>query len=341
VITNEPGPYKVEISRSMKLSTEDTIAPETGAIVVIEDDENNVITLTEESPGIYKTDDQFQGELGKSYVLKIFTTDGSEYASQPVKLRDVPPIDSIYVRYSSKISYETGEQVEGINIDISTGEWDPSKNFYLKWDYTETWKIEPKWRAWFKDDIHFEPCWQIDYSNEIIIQNTALSSANVIKDKNIIYLDENSYKPFFGYSVEIRQYSINESVFNFLKMVEENNEENGGIFDNIPYNAISNIECCNNKNKKVFGYFDASSVDKIRTYFIAPIYGLTFKDKNEGCNFITTTVDYFRNEMNGEFVYVIDYDELVNVVRYTTQRRCVDCTIISTTNKKPAFWNYE
>ncbi|HKL38440.1 MAG TPA: DUF4249 family protein, partial [Bacteroidales bacterium] len=85
MITNQPGPYRVKISRTMGLSEKHPEAyRETGAVVTISDEKGNFETLTEKAPGIYQTDPNgIQGNIGHEYVLTVYTADGSNYESEP------------------------------------------------------------------------------------------------------------------------------------------------------------------------------------------------------------------------------------------------------------------
>src|SRR5689334_11346364 len=88
-ITNEPGPYVVKLSRSLRLKLDmDVRDPVTTAIVRITSyaGENEILTESEE--GVYITD-QLLGVVGRSYTLHITTKDGATYESAPELIR--PP----------------------------------------------------------------------------------------------------------------------------------------------------------------------------------------------------------------------------------------------------------
>lgn len=336
IITNQDGPYEVKLSRTLPLAIDDdSLIYETGALVTISDNSGNLEIFQEVSPGVYKSSTGgMKGELGKEYTLAIYTSDGVEYESDPVILRPVPEIDSVYATYRENYSFEEDKIIRGVDINVDTKEWE-NDDFYFKWDYVETWKIIPPFE---KMGEVITPCWQIDYCDKIVIENPSSFSVNKLEQQPIIYLSENSPKPHYGYSVLINQYSINESVFQFWRMVKET-KENGSLFDNIPYNPICNIHCCNNGNTKVIGYFDASSVSSKRVYFKKAIFDIKFADINEGCKEYWMEVNEFETIGPPSTPYIIDAAD--GKIIYTMQKECVDCSVISTTTEKPDFWDYD
>lgn len=213
---------------------------------------------------------------------------------------------------------------------------------FLKWDYIETWKINPRWSKVLEGSLQPEmkiPCWRTDLSAAILIDNTANYSQSRLVNIPIVYHDQGSLKLFDGYSILIRQSSINKSTFGFWEMVKENIESNGSIFDNIPYNPKINVYASNNETK-VYGYFDAISISEKRAYFKSPIYGIRFAWIHENCEFhIVQSGDWA--QIKNDKLYVIFMDQ-PDGVWYTKDLRCIDCTVIENTDSiKPSFWNYD
>src|SRR5581483_8560589 len=86
LITDQPGPYVVTISRAVPVTQDAQLQTppiyESGATVVIQDDQGNRETLIEKSSGSYYTS-FFQGIVGRTYSISIKTIDGSTYESIP------------------------------------------------------------------------------------------------------------------------------------------------------------------------------------------------------------------------------------------------------------------
>lgn len=342
MITTEDGPYTVKIKNTVPLS-KDTLIVERNAVVTISDNEGNYASLNEVSPGVYKTSaNGIKGKVGNEYILTIRTEEGNKYQSNPVKLREGPGIDSVFATKGTNVSYETGDTTKGIHINVTTKEWNNKEDYYLRWEYEETWKVRPIYYDIDTQPYETEPCWNIGYNTDIILENTNTYTANKIERKPLLFLSKNSGKPYRGYSLLVKQYVINKSVYQFYKMLEENNEENGNIFDNVPYNAVSNIECCNNGDKKVFGYFDAADIDSRRTHFVQPVKGMWFRDavniEKQCLTPLYMNAKDFRNTNFRRPVYVVGRD---SVVSYFHNKACVDCSVYATTTEKPSFWDYD
>src|SRR5688500_249934 len=97
LISDEPGPYTVKLFWSSAL-TENLDQPvmETQASVWIIDEENVATEMTESMPGVYVTDpDNFVGQKGKTYQLKIITSGGVEFESLHEMLMPAGTIDSL------------------------------------------------------------------------------------------------------------------------------------------------------------------------------------------------------------------------------------------------------
>jgi hypothetical protein len=100
LITDQPGPYLVKISRALPISPVDQLDKprfESGATVVIQDDQGNSETLTEKSSGNYYTS-SLQGTIGRTYTLSITTSDGHTYQSAAEKM--LPVGDFTNLRYT-------------------------------------------------------------------------------------------------------------------------------------------------------------------------------------------------------------------------------------------------
>jgi len=79
-ITNEPGPYTVRISKTVNFSESNTYPPVSGALVIISDNSGITDTLSETSPGVYKTS-VLAGIPGRTYNLEVIAEGKNFYAT--------------------------------------------------------------------------------------------------------------------------------------------------------------------------------------------------------------------------------------------------------------------
>ncbi len=99
IITNNAGPYQVQITKTVNFSDANNFPAVTGATVLITDATiSKTDTLFEASPGIYKTH-AITGIPGHSYNLKI-NTGGQKYTSSSTMPLPVP-IDSLTFIHSN------------------------------------------------------------------------------------------------------------------------------------------------------------------------------------------------------------------------------------------------
>jgi hypothetical protein len=113
VINNNPGPYKVKLSRSV-FFTSDKRVEVTDAEVYVIDDLNNRYDFLEKAPGIYLSDSaNFRGQLGRVYTLYINTNDRLKYKSTPCTIGPPSKIDTLY--YSGE-AFTVGDM---IYVDLS------------------------------------------------------------------------------------------------------------------------------------------------------------------------------------------------------------------------------
>jgi Domain of unknown function (DUF4249) len=346
LMTDKLEPYEVNLSRSISLNEFNQVIHERNAIVVISDLNGNETTLKEVSAGKYESNpSELQGELGKDYVLTIYTDDGKIYESDPVILVDVVDIDSVSISYREEFNFEKRRLEESVDINVTTKEWGAGDEYYLKWDYIETSKLVPTYSVMNRPEMPpNRPCYNIEKNSEIITDNTTLYSTNKISNKRIRSLSEDDTKPYFGYSIQIRQIALNEAVYQFWQMLEENTEENGDLFDNIPFNPISNITCVNDQSTKVFGYFNASRVAEKRISFDPPVFGIYFNNVYDNCVLRALGSDAFNKYLSGHNLDSLDvyvYDQVGDTIMFLTKQSCIDCSVNSTTIEKPDYWNFD
>src|SRR5689334_11624007 len=88
VITNEPGPYTVTLSRVINIKNDDIRppVPVNAKSVTIYDDKGDSEILEPAGDGTYQTKSgRIQGEIGREYHIRIEMYDGSIFESTPDK----------------------------------------------------------------------------------------------------------------------------------------------------------------------------------------------------------------------------------------------------------------
>ncbi|AKD02211.1 hypothetical protein PKOR_02520 [Pontibacter korlensis] len=276
VITNEPGPYTVLLSRSKPYDSfaDSWSAAEPGATVVISDNQGNQETFTETAPGVYQTSaGGMQGQVGHTYTLSIQTRDGKQYTSSPETLLPVPQIDSLYfaVRPQQVLNEEDVEETIYM-VDVLADAQDPAqeKNYYLwqwqgtfrvstqPWDYSE--KVRGIRVPMPKDCC--EVCWVTNSTNRVNVQDDRLINGGKINRHVVTQIPVTEQAFGTKYHIEVRQTSISEAAYDYWRILKAQIENGGSIQDPPPATIVGNITNVNNPDERVLGFFGASAVVK-------------------------------------------------------------------------------
>lgn len=251
----------IKLSRTVKLSSTAAPKPELEAVVSVESDQNIVYPLQEAGGGLYSSAALNLSSTSK-YRLRIKTSDNREYLSDLVEAKETPDIDSI--------SYT----VQNNGIQFYANAHDPKNNTrYYRWDFDESWKYVSFYQSFWKildgypayrlqyngpDDVY--DCYYTDQSHQILLGSSAKLGQDVIAAAPINFVEANSGKISFVYSVMLRQYALTPDAFAYWQNLKKNTEQLGSIFDAQPSSLRCNIHCISNPAEAVLGYISASSV---------------------------------------------------------------------------------
>jgi len=371
LITDEPVPYTIKLSRTFQ-NEEALLVAVSSAKVSVQDENGNITVFQEKDPGIYRSDSiNFTGRVGGTYTLNIKTNDGLEYESDPCLMTGVPEIDSIYFAFDRELINHGTEEEEGIRIYLDAS----NKNEvckYFRWEFDEVWKfqilypVEYKYlgggKVEIKPVIENQICWKYRKSNEIIIHSTESQQTGHISRQAIKFVASGkSDRLRRQYSIQVKQYSLSQSEYEFWNNLEQVSESGGDIFEKIPFSVIGNIHCKNREDEKVLGYFQVSAIKKRRDYItLSQLVDMDIPFYNYPCESIEygpydlygvnlpfpvppEIYDevYNRNIRLG-YVFVWPTDEIIHgnqtITKFVfTTKECADCSLTGDPNK-PDFW---
>ncbi|MFC2137532.1 DUF4249 family protein [Bacteroidota bacterium] len=236
-ITDEIGKaHQISLKTSKPYYDTSSAPVLTGADVSITDGQNNYL-LTENEPGIYKTDpDEFTGIVGNTYIFNITLPNGDKYKATE-SLEPVANIDSANWVY---------EYLEFIDM------------YFYKILY---YGPEPKgygdyyiWNLYINNELYN------DTLRESQIQDDLLVDGNYIFDFEIYWLTEEEIKKDTSeVKVEIR--STSENYYDFHYQTLYQSVYRGGMFDPPPANIRTTNVIPVGHDRYAYGYFTASSVD--------------------------------------------------------------------------------
>jgi hypothetical protein len=333
MITNEPGSFKVKLSRSVPIDTIVNYLNETGAFVTITDDHNNQYILTEIEPGLYIYPDEIVLPIaGRTYQLSIIDAFGSEYESTPVLMEPKPEIKNLYWEESIETVFIDNEVVDQNGINIYVDGLDPQNSAeYYKWEISETWEVlmpnaitaldfyGMPYEAFVTVPEEKKYCWVTQNSQQILIKSVENQSDTKVDKFMVQRIRPGEDKLFIRYSIEVKQYILDNEMYNFWNNIKEINQDAGSLYDKVPVSIFGNISCCNG-DKKVLGYFDVAEVAKKRIFIEIGEHTIVSHNKYEDCLYVTDETLY---PFTGGF--------------YARRSFCSDCRDYGT-NIKPDFW---
>ncbi len=334
LITDQPGPNTIKLSRSLPLGGRSASKPFQGCEVSISDDLGYVHFLNETSPGTYITNPaNFRGEIGRIYTLFIRTNGSSinlSYRSFPMEMKPVPPIDSLYYEKLNIVEEKVGSQTaEACQIYLDTHDQDNLCKFY-RWEFFETWEFRLPY------NVPNKACWISSSSDRINIKSTASLEEDRINGFPLHYVSNQTDRLKVKYSILVNQYSLNDDEFVYWEKLQNISEQVGGLYDITPSSISSNIWCVEDPNEKVLGYFSVSASSSKRIFIQERFNGII--DLYSTC--ISDTVFGGQSIPNlNNFVWVI-IDHPLPPPSYKVLTRikgCYDCSVRGTTIE-PLFW---
>jgi hypothetical protein len=267
MITDERGPYTVKLSRTLAFDNTGLIStyfrPESGAVVTIMSDANEEVLLNEISPGVYRTDTlAIRGQVGRSYWTRVKTTDVNTYTSIPEELLPTSAITEIIPKLVAiPRTSSSGNDVFTYRFDISIVTSDaPGIDNYYRWKSTGIIEYEST-----ADNPVVHTCW-VGYA--------PLEAKITLADDRLI--DGSTFTQSVGtapyerpsrFQAKVRQFSLTPHAYEFWKIILQQQEATGGIFDPPPAQVIGNIINESDPNDTPLGYFGASGVSEIALVF--------------------------------------------------------------------------
>jgi hypothetical protein len=343
----------IKLSRTKLIDTSKSIAPETGAVVTIENDANATIPLTEIKPGTYAAP-PFNLDPAHKYRLDIKTSNAKEYISDYVTVKNSPPIDSV------------GFAATALGMRVNVSSHDPSNaTRYYRWDYSETWQFHSWFNSTYADDggdyrtpeTQIYHCFANDSSSTVVIASTTKLANDVLYQAPITTVDPASEKIETKYSILVKQYALTPDAYAFWQNLQKNTQQIGSIFDVLPSQSTTNIRCVTDPGELVVGYVSAGNVSYRRAFITKEQLPASYKTVYPEVCEIDTVFTYHPPATPWEKVMTDDYNQhtsLYTIVNglyippanpytggptaysYSTVF-CVDCTIRGAT-KTPAFW---
>jgi len=339
-INSGQGPTYLNLSKTVRLVDSFSINYVTNAEVNVEGEDNSRFALTHRGHGQY-VNDQLSLTRNQKYRLRIKLTDGKEYLSSYLAIKQSPLIDSI--------NWERDDA--GVHI-FANAKGSANTSGYYRWDYDEDWEFHSAYTPSLKYDsrpmaVYIFPTQGADLSKFVCYQAAKsttieiLSTAKISRDTahyRVHTIPRASWKLSVLYSILVRQYSISREGYEYLSRMKKNTEQTGSIFDSQPSELKGNIVCVTNPNEPVIGFLEISDMYSKRIFIKSsdvPSWGYT-----DGCT-QQTVVNHPDSITAAGFPPPVSPETTSSsgaiLTFYSTTSVCIDCTLRGVLTK-PSFW---
>lgn len=230
LVSDLPGPYYVDISKSRNFFSNEGPDMVTGAIVLITENGALVDTLVEVRPGVYETQ-KIVGEPGSSYLLEVWVN-GEYYNAQETMPSNVPlsgvRFDPLDIEDEEELCDDDGDCRPLYDILLSAKEPQDEVNYYL-------------WRYYENGVLVVDP-------DEIIYADDQFVSGSDIVDLPLyIYVRE-------GDTIRMEMLSLTKEHWEYWWGVDEQINFAGGPSGSPPDNVSTNL------SNNALGYFGVSAI---------------------------------------------------------------------------------
>jgi|GEM_PF-2921395 len=277
-VTDQPGPYRVKVSKANGYNSQPAVEIITDAIVSIQCNNGKCYNLKYDTTGYYLSDSlDFTGKIGSMYRLIVTMPDGKVFESTNETITKCADIEALSARYYEKWHvtsdgiYYNDELEKGLQITNTTNA--KGCSFYYRYDCQfsiqthQTYDITPNiihryiYRPMSsKGQLYISNA--NDYGQQIITGNQLYSiSTKVLNYKDATLIEDTEFTlKDCGVFVHVNQYSISETEYNYWEAVSDQFENKNYIFGQTENQAIGNIKCTSDENIIALGYFGASAI---------------------------------------------------------------------------------
>lgn len=289
LLTDDPSLNKVTLIRSQSSPGGGVHNfSETNAKIVLVTGAGERVNLIEKETGVYHFPENFEAETGTSYSLNMTTSDGSYFESEAQNLQTSSPIENITQVYKTETEADFNGARDGHSIYLNSSDKPDEENFYQwKWRlYEKIFYCKTCSESRYYRDSSTPPegecreiggarnviydygcdgdCWKIFPSQNTNIMNDDFTDGRPIQNRHVADIPVYQYR---GALLEVFQFSINQSTFKYLELVQSVAENTGGLADTPPASLQGNVRCISDPDQPVAGMFIVAGVS-IKTHWL-------------------------------------------------------------------------
>jgi hypothetical protein len=332
---------ELKLSRTVPLSSEESLLAELGAKVALRSQGGQEFPLIEKGQGVYLFERNIDEK--QTYVLEILLKSGERYVSEELKPITTPEIiDGGFKR-----------DEDGVEVFVSTQGNSEADDFL--WTFEETWIYRPRIRTTYiyvpaLKDVRTRTeaeqnslCFKTEQSPDIVLETSSRFQDQVVFQKTVTEIPQGDERIMERYSILISQKGIASKDVQFWEVLKKNTEDIGSIFSPLPSLIGGNIKSLDPKSSPVIGQVSLGVIRQKRIYvnrsevspwnYIDPV----FNDCVIGEEAILRA-RYQESFGNGSVVPARELMQGTTIIGYfPSTRRCTDCTLYASP-VRPEFW---
>jgi hypothetical protein len=282
MVTSGVGPHTIKLSRSATYGSifEALVRPVSGATVIVRDNLGQVTFFAESTVdrGTYSSPANFSAVVGRSYTLQLQLVDGKVFSSLPERLESVPVLESlsyqvVTIPVEGEINPRSGIQLIGTISDPADQNnfyfWRNDPSVYILQTRPDLFTIRPP----DADDRDPDPkdccitCFRTELAGNTSVFIAQDDNFNGLSTKVPVgFIEDDGLRFIQTYRIDVKQLSISQEAYRFLRLVKQQAEISGSVFDPPPANIRGNLISLDNPDEVVLGYFMAAGESKKRIY---------------------------------------------------------------------------
>lgn len=286
-ITDQPGPYKVEITKSFDMESKESIkTPISAKQVAIIDDQGHSEQLAEITQGVYLSNvNGIRGVVGRAYKIRVQLLDGRVYESVMDTLKAYGSLDNVYHEFIEEMNTD-GSMKYGFDVHFDANAGSQSEYYFL-WKFKGTFQVDTNpelhdvacgearcadprpCSSYALDDQgrleYVKPCecctcW-IDFFNDMpVVSDNQLVNEGKFTKITAAYVPVTQWTFMYKVHAEVQQFTLSRQAFNFWKAVVAQRKASGSLFQPVTGKVTGNIIQISGEPGIMEGLFYASSV---------------------------------------------------------------------------------
>ena len=226
LITDQAGKQYIRISRSAGFYSNGQNPPVSGAAVTVEDNEGNIYAFAEQAPGYYVPAGGFAGKVGNTYTMTAMV--GETVYTAAEKMNYVAPFDSLAIPIDEEEQANPEDEGRFYEVLVYIKEPQATVDYYLA--------------KFYRNDTiqNWDGEWAFAYDDLLLSEDIS-----------------NLPVPFYYAKddmARVEMYALTRECYKYYLGLNENINNDGGMFSGQPANLRSNIE------GGAIGYFQVSGL---------------------------------------------------------------------------------